>query len=169
MNEVFIPLGVIGSGKTKAGHEWAMKHPPCTYLEGDAIRTMLFGGYGFDKHLEDSIIEAMFILAGEATRYGYNVVLDDATLGYLDRYRAKTMAWEIVKGYLPPATPCIPHVVPLPTADECIRRRMLNPRGYSEEDWRRVYREQMREFELSGLYHGRAVERKNDEGVCNQR
>jgi len=142
--EIFVPVGIIASGKSTACREWA-KENKAVIVEVDAFRTIFYGKYVFDPNTEGLLWNLVMTAASEWLDQGVNVAVDDAVffLKKKDRVRFQsTLAFNTRRPYR-----FTWHFMPDPTDEQVAERRGKEGRGYSVEEWVEVAQRQRGELE----------------------
>jgi len=131
MSTLFIPIGILGSGKTTWGLKEAEKNNNFKIVSPDLIRQMLHGTYKYVEELEPLITtmckRAIEVLLDE----GYDVFID-----------ACNLTWEArIKEWFSVSTKSRRVAVVFPTKGMSwhVDRRMTSPKGFNREYWERVY------------------------------
>jgi len=136
---IYIPIGPIGSGKTTACKAWIAQHQPAVHIEGDALRTMLYGEYAYKPELEGALDNSIFVTSRDFWRNGVSVAIDDVAF-VLRNYGLLTFSPSVVVD-----------ILPFVDEETAVARRMREPRGYTEGQWREVYRKHMQQLRALGL------------------
>lgn len=78
MSKLYLPIGLIGTGKSTWAKAFVKTHPNTKIVAGDDIRYMLNGGvYQHDPELEPIVLEILFVTARTLLQQGYDVILDE--------------------------------------------------------------------------------------------
>lgn len=144
MSEVYIPVGVVASGKTTACRNWAQKNG-AVIVEADVFRTIFYHKYVFDPSTEDIIWKLMMTATADWVDHEVNVAVDDAVL-FLKRKMRRDFANGLVFSTWRPFSVTW-DFLPLPTDEEVYERRSQEGRGYSPEEWVDIANKQKRELE----------------------
>lgn len=142
--EVYIPVGVVASGKSTACRKWAEMNA-AVIVEADVFRTIFHRKYVYDPKTEDLIWGLTVEATAKWIDHGVSVAVDDAVFflrhGQRREFENK-LAFSTFRPY---------HVewdlLPLPTDEEVYERRSKEGRGYSPEEWVEIAHRQMNEME----------------------
>ena len=79
MSKIYLPIGMIGSGKSTWARKFIKDNPGVKIVAGDDIRYMLAGGkeYAYDKSLESAIFDVLLETTQTLLCHGYDVILDE--------------------------------------------------------------------------------------------
>ncbi|MCK5604252.1 AAA family ATPase [Candidatus Pacearchaeota archaeon] len=79
MSKLYLPIGLIGSGKSTWAREFIQANPYTKIVAGDDIRYMLAGGkeYNYSKSLEPIILNILYDITRTLLRQDYDVILDE--------------------------------------------------------------------------------------------
>lgn len=79
MSKLYLPVGLIGTGKSTWARQFIEADPDTKIVAGDAIRYMLSGGknYEYDRSLEPNILDILFENTKILLSRGYDVILDE--------------------------------------------------------------------------------------------
>lgn len=145
---VWVTCGVPGCGKSTWTEKRCNAHPSAVGVNKDGIRTMLHGGrYEFTPHLEPLVKQ----IANEALRAALwarkDVVIDECNITRAKRAEIE----QFVRSIIPHGSNalCLPRLVLVVfrSDDECLKRRLRDPRGISAEQWALVHEAMMRDYE----------------------
>ena len=142
--EIFVPVGIVASGKSTVCREWA-KENKAVIVEVDAFRTIFYGKYVFDPNTEGLLWKLVMTAASEWLNQGVNVAVDDAVFFLKKRDRVRfqsTLAFNTWRPYR-----FTWHFMPDPTDELVAERRGEEGRGYSVEEWVEVAQRQRGELE----------------------
>jgi predicted kinase len=144
---VYIPVGIVASGKSTACRQWAEKND-AVIVEADVFRTIFHRKYVYDPSTEYIIRSIMEKSTIVWSNHGVNVAVDDA-VSFLSKWNrvqfrsaVKREAWNAVQFTW--------DFLPLPTDEEVVERRGREGRGYSVEQWLEVAHKQREELEYDG-------------------
>ena len=143
---IYIPVGIIASGKTTACRKWVEENQPAVHIEADDFRTIFSKKYTYDQATESIIWNLTMESAEGWLRFGYNVAVDDAVffLGCRNRQNFE----DNVRRHLrfPSDLDFMWDFIPNPTDEEVAERRGRESRGYTVEEWVAVARRQRGEL-----------------------
>jgi len=142
--ELYIPVGIVASGKSTACRKWAEEHE-AVIVEADALRTIFHHKYIYDPKTEGVIWNVMLAATSQWLDHGINVAVDDAVLFLKKKDRilfTQQLAFETRRPYR-----VTWDFLPLPTDEEVAERRGKEGRGYSVEEWVEVAQKQRGELE----------------------
>jgi len=78
MHRIYLPVGMIGSGKSTWARKFIAENSSVRIVAGDDIRLMLGGGaYEYDPILEPAVIDILMQATETALEYGLDVILDE--------------------------------------------------------------------------------------------
>lgn len=79
MSKLYLPIGLIGTGKSTWARQFIQTKANTKIVAGDAIRYMLAGGrnYQYNKSLEPTIFDILFDTTQRLLIRGYDVILDE--------------------------------------------------------------------------------------------
>ena len=146
MPEMIILVGNIGTGKSTKALEYARKG--YVVINADAITTMIGGGdYTlYDEKKKPIYKDAEFCITKDSFIYGFDVVIDNTNMSRKTRARHISHAIYHEKTI---------KVIDFGKGDEkSLARRLSNPKGISEAQWRSVHEKFQREYEKPELSEG---------------
>jgi predicted kinase len=143
--KVYLPIGLIGSGKST----WAKAfikdddEQNTKIVGGDEIRYMLHGGeYTHEATMENVVRDILISSTRELLSWDYDVILDECYTSLNKKLRAFTAA------SLPDDVKLIAVVFPTRDMQDHIDDKIMKGlRGKSVNYWKRVFREMLTEFE----------------------
>jgi len=142
--ELYIPVGIVASGKSTACREWAEKHE-AVIVEADVLRTIFHRKYIFDPKTEDIIWKVMQVSTAEWLNHQICVAVDDANL-FLKK-KNRTMFESQLEFMIMYPYRVTWDFLPMPTDEQVAERRGREGRGYSVEEWLEVAQRQREELE----------------------
>lgn len=78
MNKLYLPIGMIGTGKSTWARQFIQTNPDTKIVAGDDVRFMLGGGkYKHDEQLEPAVENILFTATEALLNHGYDVILDE--------------------------------------------------------------------------------------------
>ena len=78
MSKLYLPIGMIGSGKSTWARQYIKENPDTRIVGGDEIRFMLHGGeYIHDEAVQQAVLTILLDAAARLLEYGYDVILDE--------------------------------------------------------------------------------------------
>lgn len=159
MSKLYLPIGLIGSGKSTWARQYIKDHPNPKIVGGDEIRFMLNGGnYVHDESLEPIILEVLFGATQTLLSSGCDVILDECYCSLSREMRARVVT--VVSFY---ATEIIAVVFPECDMQDHIDDKILKGlRGKTVNYWKRVFCEMKEVYEPFNLaeepYFNRVIE-----------
>jgi hypothetical protein len=145
---VWVTCGVPGCGKSSWTEEKCRGDSNVVGVNKDGIRTMLHGGrYEFTPKLEPLVKEMAFEALRCALWAKRDVVIDECNITRAKRAEIEAFVRSIIpRGATPMCMPRLVLVV-FRSDDECLKRRLREPRGISAEQWTAVHEAMMRDYE----------------------
>lgn len=141
---MYVPVGVVASGKSTVCRKWAAKNS-AVIVEADVFRTIFYGKYTYNPETEDLIWNLMVVAVGDWIDHGVNVAVDDATLFLSKKKRIQFQNSLAFHSILPYSVTW--DFLPLPTDEQVAERRAKEGRGYSPEEWVEIANRQKGELE----------------------
>ena len=143
MSKLYLPIGMIGSGKSTWARQYIKENPGTKIVGGDEIRFMLNGGtYTHDEALEQTVLTILLDSVGRLLDSGYDVILDEC---YCSLNRAMR---ERVANVFRAAT-VIAVVFPERDMQDHIDDKILKGlRGKTVNYWKRVFCEMKDVYEM---------------------
>jgi predicted kinase len=138
MQKVYVPIGIIGSGKSTWARtkvqELAAEGIDAVIVSKDPIRTMLRGEYAYDPQLESMVKRITVAAIDLALENGVDVIVDET---HLTKAKREDLVTHIRNQYDGSRVRIV--FVEFDSNIACIERRVQSdPRGISPEHWRRV-------------------------------
>jgi predicted kinase len=146
MTKLYLPVGMIGSGKSTWAREFIKTTPNTYIIAGDDIRFMLNGGiYEHDPELESAIKEMLFNSTRALLKGKHNVILDECYCS-LSKDMRKEVA--LTLGDTIDALDTIAVVFPERGMQDRIEDKVMKGlRGKTVAYWKRVFREMLEDYE----------------------
>lgn len=144
MSRVFVPVGIIASGKSTACREWAEAND-AVIVEADVLRTIFHRKYVYDLETEDIIWNVMVTAVAGWVDHEINVAVDDAALFLKKDNRIMFESQVAYATYLPYSWEW--RFLDVPTDAQVAERRGREPRGYTVEEWVAAAQRQRKELE----------------------
>lgn len=145
---IYVPVGVIGSGKTHFLKELRIHNPLLMAISKDAIRLMLYGSYCYKPPYEDMIEVIKEDLLYTLLKEGLDVFVDGTNLTVSQRAGIINM---VKQSGIP--SPNINAIYFVPRK-KYLKRRLQDPRGCSEKTWSDVFSQQCKQFSKPTLHEG---------------
>ena len=134
MTNLYMTIGMIGSGKSTWAKKFVKDHPNTKIVSGDDLREMFAGYYLYDEKFESTLANIIDSIAIELIYDGYDVILDECHLTQLNRYSIiKTIKEETFDV----RTTAV--IFPLNRKAWHLTNRYKNLRGYTKELWSEVF------------------------------
>jgi tRNA uridine 5-carbamoylmethylation protein Kti12 len=146
MIKAYLLVGYPGSGKsTWAREKVKAKKDNMVIVNRDSLRTMFKGTYEYEQEIEPLVKSAAENAVTAALDYSYNIIIDETNLTVEGRKRwvgfLKTEAWI-------QSQPLSVEVVHFTESQMNVPNRMTDdPRGCTEEHWRKVITKMKEDFE----------------------
>lgn len=78
MSKIYLPVGLIGTGKSTWARQFILTDPNTKIVAGDDIRFMLNGGeYFHHSRVESAVVDILFTAVEAVLTHGYDVILDE--------------------------------------------------------------------------------------------
>ena len=144
MSKLYLPIGLIGSGKSTWAKGFIIEHPDVKIVAGDDIRRMLSNEYVYDKKSELSIIQILIDSTITLLNAGYDVILDECYCSLNVNLR-KAVADSL---RLTARVELIAVVFPLRDMKDHIDDKIMKGlRGKTINYWKRVFNEMKKIFQ----------------------
>ena len=137
---IYVPVGVIGSGKTHFLKELRIHNPLLMAISKDAIRLMLYGSYCYKPPYEDMIEVIKVNMIYTLLKEGIDVFFDGTNLSVSQR---AGIIKAVEQSGIP--SPNINAIYFVPK-EKYLKRRLQDPRSCSEKTWTDVYSQQCKLF-----------------------
>lgn len=137
MKKLYLPIGMIGSGKSTWAKQFIKDKPNTKIVGGDEIRFMFGGGnYEYSPALEESIHKILYSATRILLADGYDVILDECYCSLNRLLRQDVGAHFIDKATL------VAVVFPLRDMQDHIEDKIIKGlRGKTVGYWKNVFRE----------------------------
>lgn len=135
MGKLYALIGLPGSGKSTWAAKKAEEESKCLIVNRDSFRSMIKGGkYVFDKEYENFIKVNCYDFINMLLAGGFDVIVDETNLTKQKRLELfnNTMMFFGEKRH------DFVGVYFSEDKELCLKRRMNDPRGYTEDKWRDV-------------------------------
>jgi len=142
MSKLYLPIGLIGSGKSTWARQFIKKNSNTKIVGGDEIRFMLNGGeYFHHTDLEPTILAILFRATMTLLGESYNVILDECYCSL-----SKDMRLWVRQSF--PVAELIAVVFPERDMQDHIDDKVMKGlRGKTVNYWKRVFREMKEVYE----------------------
>lgn len=145
MFSLYIPIGIMGSGKSTWARKMAAENPKVKIVSPDVIREMLNGGYKYHAELDSMIDCTVIYTTHNLLAMKYDVIIDCCNL--MNERRRK---W--IKGVTTYVAGMKVRFVAVifPNKDKQwhVDNRMKEPHGsYTRKEWENVYDLHQKQFE----------------------
>lgn len=151
MSKLYLPIGMLGSGKSTWAREFIKKHPNTKIVAGDDIRYMLAGGkeYTYDRGLEPIVYTILIETATILLRRGYDVILDECYCSLNREMRKRVQCI-----FMSPTTMITAVLFPTRDMKDHIEDKVTKGlRGKTVSYWKRVFCEMKEIYEPFNLLH----------------
>ena len=141
MSRIYLPVGLIGTGKSTWARQFIQTDPNIKVVAGDAIRYMVNGGkrYEHNESLEPAILDILLSTTQTLLDRGYDVILDECYCS-LNMEMRENVASSFT------GVDIIPVIFPEKDMKDHIEDKILKGlRGKTVSYWKRVFCE-MREI-----------------------
>jgi len=149
MTKLYLPIGLIGTGKSTWARQFIEANPNTKIVAGDDIRYMLAGGkkYEYDAALEPTIIGILLSTTQTLLRLGYDVILDECYCSL-----SMEMRRHVARKFDDRQTMKIAIVFPEKDMKDHIEDKVMKGlRGKTVGYWKRVFREMREVYEPFNL------------------
>lgn len=143
MSRIYLPTGMIGSGKSTWARQFIQADPNVKVVAGDDIRYMLNGGkrYEYNASLEPTVLNILFNTTLTLLSQCHDVILDECYCSLNREMRAN-----VVMNF--PGVDIIPVIFPEKDMKDHIEDKVMKGlRGKTVNYWKRVFREMVEIYE----------------------
>lgn len=144
MAKLFILIGFPGSGKSTWAKEYVALHESTVIINGDSIRSMLFGSYRYDPNIEPTVKSMIAYSVTSMLHQGYSVIVDETNI---TKEKRKTWLDIATEPSLVAANSIEVEFLWFTESNENLNNRMNDSRGYSREKWTEVIEGMKKKFE----------------------
>lgn len=144
MGKLYLPIGMIGSGKSTWSRQFIKTDSKTKIVSGDNIRFMLHGGeYFYHSTLEPAVIDILMQSTETLLLHGYDVILDEGYCSLTRKMRQRVASFALFHNVV-----CVAVVFPERNLEDRIEDKVTKGlRGKTVTYWKRVFREMVEIYE----------------------